>query len=55
MQRFCGHLQESNHLRQAMAWVETLKRPPAENAKILFNDVEGSKKRVPQGYDKTSP
>ena len=45
MQRFCGHLQESNHLRQAMAWVETLKRPPAENAQGL----------VPQGYDKTSP
>ena len=23
--------------------VERLKRPPTENAKILFNDVEGSK------------
>ena len=34
--------------------VERLKRPPTENAKILFNDTEGSKERVPQRYDKTS-
>ena len=30
-------------LRQVKAWVERVKRPPTENAKILFNDVEGSK------------
>ena len=30
-------------LRQVKAWVERLKRPPAENAKILFNETEGSK------------
>ena len=32
-----------NFLRQVKAWVERLKRPPTENAKILFNDTEGSK------------
>jgi len=30
-------------LRQVKAWVERLKRPPTENAKILYNDTEGSK------------
>ena len=29
-------------LRQVKAWVERLKRPPTENAKILFNDTERS-------------
>ena len=33
---------ESN-LRQVKAWVERLKGPRTENAKILFNDTEGSK------------
>ena len=40
-------------LRQVKAWIERLKRPPTENAKILFNDTEGSKYRVPQRYYKT--
>ena len=40
-------------LRQVEAWVERLRRPPTEDAKILFNDTEGSKQRVPQRYDKT--
>jgi len=30
-------------LRQVKAWVERLKTPPTENAKIFFNDTEGSK------------
>ena len=33
--------------------VERLKSPPTENAKILFNDAEESRQRVPQRYDKT--
>ena len=33
--------------------VKRLKRPPKENAKILFNNAEGSRQRVPQRYDKT--
>ena len=33
--------------------VERLKRPPTENAKILFNDAEESRQRVPQRYGKT--
>ena len=31
------------NLRQVKAWVERLKRPSAESAKILYNDTEGSK------------
>ena len=38
---------------QVNAWVERLRRPPAENAKILFNDTEECKQSVPQRYDKT--
>ena len=34
-----------------MGW--KAKKTPVENAKILFKDVEGSKKRVPLRYDKT--
>ena len=39
--------------RQVTAWVERLKRQLTENEKILFNDAEGSKERVPQRCDKT--
>ena len=39
---FAG-FQGSLLLRQVKAWVERLKRPPAENAKILYNDTDGSK------------
>ena len=30
-------------VRQVKAWVGRQTRPPAENAKIFFNDAEGSK------------
>ena len=35
-------LQIAKTVRQVKAWVERLKRTPTENAKILFNDTEGS-------------
>ena len=37
----------------SQALVERLKRSPAENAKILFNDAEGFEWRFPQRYNKT--
>ena len=40
-------------LRQVKARVKRLKRLPAGNANILYNDAEESKERVPQRYDKT--
>ena len=30
----------ASSLRHVKAWVERIKRPPTENAKILFNDTE---------------